>query len=115
MVRRIYFNFSNADASTDDPVSLREKVDNLSLQLHESNAEIKRLNDIENLLKTQISALNEKLKETRQDLNFKHVEIWSLKDQIKFYKQQCTDAENNKKEIARLNKELKGLTKYALL
>lgn len=82
----MYFNFSN-NAIVEDAPSLQNKIDNLT-----------KANET---LEKQTTGLRHEIRKVESKIDCKNSKIHALKEQIRFYKQQCSDS------IRRKNKNLK--------
>lgn len=108
-IYRIYFNFSNSDSIVEDPTSLQYKIDNLTLQLQLKDQNINNLTEIKEKLEKQTAGLRQEVKHVESEINGKNSAIHALKQQIKFYKQQCQDVDIYKNEIKQLKKNIESL------
>ncbi|XP_011266232.1 E3 ubiquitin-protein ligase TRAIP [Camponotus floridanus] len=108
-IYRIYFNFSNSDSIVEDPTSLQYKIDNLTLQLQLKDQNINNLTEIKEKLEKQTAGLRQEVRHVESEINGKNSAIHALKQQIKFYKQQCQDVDIYKNEIKQLKKDIESL------
>ncbi|XP_011065009.1 PREDICTED: E3 ubiquitin-protein ligase TRAIP-like [Acromyrmex echinatior] len=108
-IHRIYFNFSNNDNIAEDAASLQNKIDNLNFQLKLKDKNLSNLTEDNDKLKNQTAGLRHKIYEVESEIVNKNSAIHAFKDQIKFYKQQSSNAENDRKENEELKKKLKFL------
>ncbi|KAG5318644.1 TRAIP ligase, partial [Pseudoatta argentina] len=108
-IHRIYFNFSNNDNIAEDAASLQNKIDNLNFQLKLKDKNLSNLTEDNDKLKNQTAGLRHKIYEVESEIVNQNSAIHAFKDQIKFYKQQCSNAENDRKENEELKKKLKFL------
>ncbi|XP_018047569.1 PREDICTED: E3 ubiquitin-protein ligase TRAIP-like [Atta colombica] len=108
-IHRLYFNFSNNDSIAEDPASLQNKIDNLNFQLKLKDKNLSNLTEDNDKLKNQTAGLRHRIYEVESEVINQNSAIHAYKDQIKFYKQQCSNAENDRKENEELKKKLKFL------
>lgn len=63
-------------------------------------------------LKNETAGLRQRVIEVENEVNGKNSAIYACNEQIKFYKQRCSNAENDRKEKEKLTEKLKLLKKY---
>ncbi|XP_071575097.1 E3 ubiquitin-protein ligase TRAIP-like [Temnothorax nylanderi] len=108
-IRRIYFNFSNSDSTAEDAASLQNRIDSLTFQLKLRDENLNKLTEANGKLETQTAGLRQEVRNVESEMKGKNSAILALKEQIKFYKQQCSDANNYRKENEHLKKNLQHL------
>lgn len=108
-IHRIYFNFSNNDSIVEDPASLQNKIDNLNFQLKVKDKKFSDLTEDNDKLKNETAGLRQRVIEVENEVNGKNSAIYACNEQIKFYKQRCSNAENDRKEKEKLTEKLKLL------
>ncbi|XP_011864954.1 PREDICTED: E3 ubiquitin-protein ligase TRAIP-like [Vollenhovia emeryi] len=108
-IHRIFFNISNNDSIVEDPASLQCKIDNLNFQVKLKDSHINNLAEDKQKLKKQVTGLRHEVQRVESELSGKNGAIYALQDQIKFYKQQCSDASNLAKENEQLKQKLEHL------
>ncbi|XP_071570158.1 E3 ubiquitin-protein ligase TRAIP-like [Temnothorax nylanderi] len=108
-IRRIYFNFSNSDSIAEDAASLQNRIDGLTFQLKLRDENLNKLTEANGKLETQTAGLRREVRNVESEMKGKNSAILALKEQIKFYKQQCSDANTYRKENEHLKKNLQHL------
>ncbi|XP_071647222.1 E3 ubiquitin-protein ligase TRAIP [Temnothorax longispinosus] len=108
-IRRIYFNFSNSANIAEDTASLQNTIDSLTFQLKLRDENLNKLTEANGKLETQTAGLRQEVRNVESEMRSKNSAILALKEQIKFYKQQCSDANNYRKENEHLKKNLQHL------
>ncbi|KAH0956494.1 hypothetical protein HN011_001444 [Eciton burchellii] len=108
-IHRIYFNFSNNDSIVEDATALQHKVDNMTFQVKLKDKDINNLTEIKSKLENMVTGLRTEVKRVESEMNGKNCVIHALKEQIKFYKVQCQDMDNQKRELERLRKNVESL------
>ncbi|KZC08551.1 PREDICTED: E3 ubiquitin-protein ligase TRAIP [Dufourea novaeangliae] len=102
-IHRIYFNFSNNEAITEDTCSLQEKVDKLSLQLACKEKSAKDFSE-------KCQALEKEAMCLRKDLMIieteKNTAIRALKQQLQYFKEQASETSSMKQENEQLKKRI---------
>lgn len=73
---------------------------------------INNLTEIKEKLEKQTAGLRQEVKHVESEINGKNSAIHALKQQIKFYKQQCQNVDIYKNEIKQLKKDNESLKKY---
>jgi len=84
----------------------------LNFQLKLKDKNLNNLTEDNDKLKNQTAGLRHRIYEIENEAIKQNSAIHAYKDQIKFYKQQCSNAENDRKENEELKKKLKFLKKY---
>ncbi|EZA57861.1 TRAF-interacting protein [Ooceraea biroi] len=107
-IHRLYFNFSN-DSNVEDASVLEQKIDNLTFQLNLKEKNISNLTETQSKLQSVTKALREEIKHVESEIKSKNCAIAAFKDQLKFYKQECEEVHNQKREISRLKKHIENL------
>lgn len=110
-IHRIYFNFSNNDSIKEDATSLQNRIDNLTFQLKVKETNINNLTKANEKLEKQTTGLRREVRNVENEIIGKNSAIHALKEQIKFCKQQCSDADNFRRENDYLKKNLDHLKK----
>lgn len=113
-IHRIYFNFSNNDTIVEDTSSLQDKVDKLTFQILLKDKDIKHYTEKNENLEKQNSGLRSEVKKVESEVREKETAIYALKEQIKFFRQQCSEVDIINKEVIRLRKRVEELKKYVL-
>ncbi|KAL0128127.1 hypothetical protein PUN28_003407 [Cardiocondyla obscurior] len=108
-IHRIYFNFSNNESILEDPVSLQTRIDSLNFQLKLKQKDVDDLKGENEKLGKQTSGLRHEVRKIENKIVSKDSVIFALNDQIKFFKQECSDMKNYKEENIQLKKELENL------
>ncbi|KYN34496.1 TRAF-interacting protein [Trachymyrmex septentrionalis] len=108
-IHRIYFNFSNNDSIVEDAASLQNKLDNLNFQLKLKDKNLSNLTEDNGKLKHQTAGLRNRVYEVESEVAILNSVTRALKIQVKSYKEQCSNAENDRKENEELKKKLKFL------
>ncbi|KAG7202964.1 hypothetical protein KM043_010101 [Ampulex compressa] len=105
-IHRIYFNFSNNDTIVEDASSLQDKIDKLNFQLLLKSKDIKQCTEKNETLEKQNAGLRKEVRKVESELNEKNTAIHALKEQAKYFKQQCSEVEGAREEIVRLKKKV---------
>lgn len=111
-IHRLYFNFSNNDSIKEDATFLQSKIDSLVFQLTLRDKNLSNLTEANKKLENQTAGLRHEVQKVESEINGKNSAIHALKEQIKFYKQQCSDTDTCRKENEQLKKNLEDLKKY---
>jgi chromosome segregation ATPase len=98
----------------EDATALQHKVDNMTFQVKLKDKDINNLTEIKSKLENMVTGLRTEVKRVESEMNGKNCVIHALKEQIKFYKVQCQDMDNQKRELERLRKNVESLKTYAL-
>ncbi|KAF7397468.1 hypothetical protein HZH68_008690 [Vespula germanica] len=114
-IHRIYFNFSNNDTIVEDTSSLQDKVDKLTFQILLKDKDIKHYTEKNENLEKQNSGLRSEVKKVESEVREKETAIYALKEQIKFFRQQCSEVDIINKEVIRLRKRVEELKNIQLL
>lgn len=89
-------------------------MDNLTFQVKLKDKEISNLREDKKKADRSVSGLRMQVNDVEHQLNSKNSAINSLKEQIKFYKLQCEETDNQRKEIQRLKKHIDTMTQYVV-
>lgn len=111
-IHRIYFNFSNNDTIVEDTSVLQDKVDKLTYQILLKDKDIKYYTEKNENLEKVNSKLRIEVRKAESEVREKETAIYALKDQIKYFRQQCSEADVINQEVIRLRKKVENLKKY---
>ncbi|KAK2576472.1 hypothetical protein KPH14_005803 [Odynerus spinipes] len=114
-IHRIYFNFSNNDTIIDDASALQDKVDKLTFQILLKDKDIKHYMEKSETMEKQNVGLRSELKKAESKIREKETAIYALKEQIKFFREQCSEVDATKQEIAKLRQKVENLKNVQLL
>lgn len=114
-IHRIYFNFSNNDTIIDDASALQDKIDKLTFQILLKEKDIKHYKEKSETMEKQNVGLRNELKKVESQLREKETAIHALKDQTRYFKQQCLEVDATKKEVVKLKKKVEDLKNIQLL
>lgn len=112
-IHKIYFNFSNDDNFVKDATSLQNELDNKIFQLKLKEKVINNLTETKKELEKQTSGLRQEVKNVESELNSKDAALRALQSQIKFFKRQCAEMDDYKKNCKQLEEKVQNLEKYA--
>ncbi|KOC69146.1 TRAF-interacting protein [Habropoda laboriosa] len=107
-IHRIYFNFSNNDTIIEDTCSLQDTIDKLKFQLLLKEKDVKHYTDKSETLTKQSKELMKEVRKLESELSEKNTAIYALKDQVKYFKEQNLEIQNNGREIEQLKKKLEN-------
>lgn len=105
-IHRIYFNFCNNDSQLEDPSALQAMVDSLKFQVMVKDREVKQALAKNDSHKKESAGLRAEVRKLENEMTHKETAILALKEQTRFFKGLSTEAENAKKEVARLKNKL---------
>nr|XP_012216897.1 PREDICTED: E3 ubiquitin-protein ligase TRAIP-like isoform X2 [Linepithema humile] len=108
-IHRIYFNFPNNDSFVEDATSLQNKLDNVTFQLKLKDNVINNLTENKQELEKQTSGLRQEVKNVERELKSKDAAIRALQTQIKFFKQQCAELDECRKDYEQLKEKVENL------
>ncbi|XP_047356300.1 E3 ubiquitin-protein ligase TRAIP-like isoform X1 [Vespa velutina] len=114
-IHRIYFNFSNNDTIVEDTSFLQDKVDKLTFQILLKDKDIKHYTEKNENLEKQNTGLRSEVKKAESEVREKETAIHALKEQIKYFRQQCTEVDIINQEVIRLRKRVEDLKNIQLL
>ncbi|XP_026298045.1 E3 ubiquitin-protein ligase TRAIP, partial [Apis mellifera] len=114
-IHRIYFNFANSDAISEDTYSLQDKIDKLNFQLMLKEKDIKHYMEKIETLEKQKKGLKQEVGKTEKEIKEKTSTIYALKEQIKYFKEQNLEIEKIKKELEQLQKNVENYKNIKIL
>ncbi|XP_043503286.1 E3 ubiquitin-protein ligase TRAIP-like isoform X2 [Polistes fuscatus] len=114
-IHRIYFNFSNNDTIVEDSSYLQEKVDKLTFQIVLKDKDLKHYKEQSETWKQHNSELRNEVRRAESEVREKENAIHALKEQIKYFRQQCSEVDVLKQEATRLKKKITDLRNIQLL
>ncbi|KAI4487289.1 hypothetical protein M0804_005438 [Polistes exclamans] len=114
-IHRIYFNFSNNDTIAEDSSYLQEKVDKLTFQIVLKDKDLKHYKEQSETWKQHNSELRNEVRRAESEVREKETAIYALKEQIKYFRQQCSEADAFKQEATRLKKKITDMRNIQLL
>ncbi|XP_046995313.1 E3 ubiquitin-protein ligase TRAIP [Schistocerca americana] len=108
-IHRIYFNIPNVDEKYEDPSVLHNKIDGLHFQLRLRDTDLKNSEEKNVKLVNQNVILKEELLQAQQKCKNLERDILTLKEQIKFMRDQTKNAEQAQNDAKQLKRQLEFL------
>ncbi|XP_067206417.1 E3 ubiquitin-protein ligase TRAIP-like isoform X1 [Linepithema humile] len=108
-IHRIYFNFPNNDSLVEDAAYLQNKLDNVTFHSTLKDSAINNLVESKQELEKQTSDLKQEVKNVERKLKSKKAAIRALQKQIKFFKQQCAELDECRKDNDQLKEKVENL------
>lgn len=105
-IHRIYFNIPNVDEKYEDPSVLHNKIDGLHFQIRLKETDLKNSEEKNVKLVNQNAILKEELLQAQQKCKNLERDILTLKEQIKFMRDQTKNAEQAQTDAKQLKKQL---------
>nr|CAD7464204.1 unnamed protein product [Timema tahoe] len=108
-IHRVYFNVQTND-EPDDPNALRNHIENLKFKIHLKDTDIKNAREENNTLNGRNVKLRDEYKNIESKCSSLEMSVSALKEQMRFMRQQCSEAEEARIEARRLRAHLETLT-----
>lgn len=85
---------------------MQDRIDKLNFQLLLRDKDIKHYTEKNETLETQNAGLRKEVRKVESELSERNSAIHALKDQMKYFKQQCLEVDGLRQEIDRLKKKV---------